>query len=65
MRAKLNQCKCGKTYNLNEIGTTETLCSSCNDKIKSEIRKSDILRKAINRNNEVSSNLERLSGIDE
>lgn len=65
MRAKLNQCKCGKTYNLNETGTTENLCSSCNDKIKAEIRKKDAIRKSLNRSDDVSSNLERLSGIEE
>lgn len=65
MRAKLNQCKCGKTYNLNEIGTTETLCSSCNDKIKAEIRKKDTIRKSLNRKDSVSCDLEKLAGIEE
>lgn len=29
MKAKLNQCVCNKTYNINETGATDTLCSRC------------------------------------
>lgn len=65
MRAKLNKCKCGKTYNLNEVGTTEALCETCNHKVKSEIRRKDALRKSLNRSDDVSINLERLSGVEE
>lgn len=65
MKAKLNQCKCGKTYNLNEIGTTETLCETCNNKVKSEIRKKDAIRKSLSRDDRISSNLEKIGGLDE
>lgn len=61
----LKLCECGKTFSLKDIGTTEKLCSSCNDKIKAKIRKQDAMRKAINRDDRISSNLERLGGIDD
>lgn len=62
----LNQCEtCSKTYSLKEIGVNEKLCSTCNDKIKNEIRKKDALRKALNREDRISPNLEKLGGIDE
>lgn len=65
MKAKLNQCECGKTYNINETGATETLCARCNEKLKYKLRKKDNLRKNLNRDDKVSSNLERLGGIVE
>lgn len=64
MRAKLNKCKCGKTYNLNEVGTTEALCETCNHKVKSEIRRKDALRKSLNRKDSPSVDLEKLADID-
>lgn len=57
----LKECEtCNKTYNPKETGTTEILCSSCNNKIKAEIRKKDALRKSLNREDGISSNLEKL-----
>ena len=62
----LKECEtCNKTYNPKETGTTESLCASCNNKIKLEARIKDNLRKSLNREDRVSSSLERLSGIDE
>lgn len=60
----LKQCKCGKTFNIQDIGVSENLCSTCNSKIKSEIKRKDALRKNLNRDDKVSSNLERLGGIE-
>lgn len=65
MKANLNQCERGKTYNINETGATETLCARCNEKLKYEIRRKDDLRKNLNRDDKVSSNLEKLSEIVE
>lgn len=65
MKANLNQCVCNKTYNINETSATETLCSRCNEKNKFETRKKDNLRKNLKRDDKVSSNLERLGGIEE
>lgn len=65
MKLQLNKCKCGKTYNLKEVNTTNELCSTCNEKVKNEIRKKDSIRKSLNRDDRVSSNLEKLSDIVE
>ena len=65
MKLQLNKCKCGKTYNPKEVNATSELCSTCNEKVKNEIRKKDALRKSLNRDDRVSSNLEKLGGIDE
>lgn len=65
MKANLNQCLCNKTYNINETGATDTLCSRCNEKLKYEARKRDNLRKNLNRDDKVSSNLEKLGNIYE
>ena len=65
MKLQLNKCKCGKTYSLKEVNATSELCSTCNEKIKNEIRKKDAIRKSLNRDDRVSNNLERLEGIDE
>lgn len=65
MKLKLNKCKCGKTYNPKEVNATSELCSTCNEKILKEKRTKDALRKSLNRDERVSSNLEKLSGIDE
>lgn len=65
MKANLNQCVCSKTYNINETGATDTLCSRCNEKLKYKLRKKDNLRKNLNRDDNVSSNLEKLSEIVE
>lgn len=62
----LKECEtCNRTYNLKETGTTESLCTSCNDKLNFESRRKDALRKSLNRDDRISSNIERLSGIDE
>ena len=65
MKANLNQCVCNKTYNINETGATEILCSRCNEKLKYETRRKDNLRKNLNRDDKVSSNLEKLGSIYE
>ena len=65
MKPQLNKCKCGKTYSLKEVNATSELCSTCNEKILKEKRTKDALRKSLNRDDRVSSSLERLSGIDE
>ena len=65
-KLKLNQCKCGKTYSLNEVNATEKLCSVCNEKILDAARKKDALRKATNRESAgFCKNLEKLGGIDD
>lgn len=61
----LKQCKCGKTFNLKETGTSETLCAVCNEKVKAEIRKKDSIRKSLNRKDSPSVELEKLAGIEE
>lgn len=65
MKLVLLKCKCGKTYNPKEVNATNELCSTCNEKVKNEIRKKDALRKSLNRDDRVSNNLDKLSGIDE
>lgn len=65
MKANLNQCVCNKTYNINETGATDTLCARCNEKLKYKLRRKDNLRKNLNRDDKVSSNLEKLSEIVE
>lgn len=60
----LKQCECGKTFNPKETGTTETLCATCNNKVKSEIRKKDAIRKSLNRDDRVSNNLEKLGDLE-
>ena len=65
MKLQLNKCKCGKSYNLKEVNATSELCSTCNEKILKEKRTKDALRKSLNRDDRVSSNIERLGGIDE
>lgn len=65
MKLQLNKCKCGKTYSLKEANATPELCSTCNEKILKEKRTRDALRKSLNRDDRVSSNIERLGGIDE
>lgn len=65
MKLQLNKCKCGKTYSLKEVNATSELCSTCNEKVKNEVRKKDAIRKSLNRDDRVSNNLERLEGIDE
>ena len=65
MKANLNQCECGKTYNINETGATDTICLRCNEKLKYKLRRKDNLRKNLNRDDKVSSNLEKLSEIVE
>lgn len=61
----LKQCECKKTFNPKDFGASDDLCPSCNNKIKAEFRKKDALRKSLTRDDRISSNLERLSGIDE
>ena len=65
MKLQLNKCKCGKTYNPKEVNVTSELCSTCNEKIINEKRRKDAIRKSLNRDDRVSSSLERLSGIEE
>ena len=65
MKLQLNKCKCGKSYNLKEVNSTPELCSTCNEKIINEKRRKDAIRKSLNREDRVSSSLERLSGIEE
>ena len=66
MKLILLQCNnCNKTYNQKQDNSTSELCSSCNEKILKEKRTKDALRKSLNRDDRVSSSLERLSGIDE
>ena len=65
MKLQLNKCKCGKTYSLKEVNATSELCSTCNEKIINEKRTKDSFRKSLNRDDRVSSNIERLGGIDE
>ena len=60
MKLQLNKCKCGKTYSLKEVNATSELCSTCNEKVKNEARKKDALRKSLNRDERVSSNIEKL-----
>lgn len=60
----LKQCECGKTFNPKDFGASNDLCPSCNNKIKVEARKKDALRKSLNRDDRISSNLEKLGGID-
>lgn len=60
----LKQCKCGKTFNPKEIGTSDNLCAVCNEKVKAEIRKKDSIRKSLNRKDSVSCDFEKLSGIE-
>lgn len=64
-KLKLKECKCGKTFNPKENGTSETLCATCNEKVKSEIRKKDAIRKSLNRKDSPSVELEKLAGIEE
>ncbi len=56
---------CNKTFNPKEAGATEILCESCKTKIKLEARKKDNLRKSLNRDDMISSNLEKLGDICE
>lgn len=65
MKLVLLECKCGKTYNPKEVNATSELCSTCNEKILKEKRTKDALRKSLNRDDTVSSNIERLSGIED
>lgn len=66
MKPILNECKCGKTYDINSVNATEKLCPHCNEKGITEAKRKEALHKAINRKgSKVSSNLERLAGIDE
>lgn len=66
MKLVLLECKtCKKTYNQKQENSTGELCSTCNEKILNEKRKRDNLRKSLNRDERVSSSLERLGGIDE
>lgn len=66
MKAKLNQCKrCGKTYNLNETGTNDNYCCTCNEKRINDFRKKDSLRKKDSRDERISNNLEKLAEIEE
>ena len=60
MKLQLNKCKCGKTYSLKEVNATSELCSTCNEKILKEKRTKDSLRKSLNRDDRVSSNIEKL-----
>lgn len=60
MKLQLNKCKCGKTYSLKEVNATSELCSTCNEKILNEKRRKDALRKSLNRDDRVSSNIEKL-----
>lgn len=60
-KLELNQCKkCQRTYNPKEVNATSELCSTCNEKIKNQARKKDALRKSLNRDDRVSSNIEKL-----
>lgn len=65
MKLQLNKCKCGKTYNAKEVNATSELCSTCNEKIKNEIRKKDAIRKSLNRDDRASNNLDKLGGYYE
>lgn len=61
MKLVLLECKnCNKTYNPKEINATSELCNTCNEKIINEKRRRDNLRKSLNRDDRVSSNLEKL-----
>ena len=61
----LKECEtCNKTYSPKETGTTESLCASCNNKIKSEARIKDNLRKSLNREDGISRNLEKLGDLE-
>lgn len=66
MKLILLQCNnCKKTYNQKQDNSTDELCSTCNEKIVNEKRRKDAIRKSLNRDERVSSSLERLSGIEE
>ena len=66
MKLVLLECtNCKKTYNQKQDNSTSELCSTCNEKILKEKRTKDALRKSLNRDERVSSSLERLGGIDE
>ena len=65
MKLQLNKCKCGKSYNLKEVNSTPELCSTCNEKIINEKRRKDAIRKSLNRDDMISSNLEKLGDICE
>ena len=61
----LKECEtCNKTYSPKETGTTESLCASCNNKIKLEARIKDNLRKSLNREDGISRNLEKLGDLE-
>ena len=61
----LKECEtCNKTYSPKETGTTESLCASCNNKIKLEARRKDNLRKSLNREDGISRNLEKLGDLE-
>lgn len=64
-KLKLKECKCGKTFNPKETGTSDNLCAVCNEKVKAEIRNKDALRKSLSRKDSPSVDLEKLGGIDE
>ena len=65
-KAKLNKCEiCNKTYNLNEVGTTENYCCNCNEKRLNKIRRKDNLRKKESRSDKPSLDLEKLAKIEE
>ena len=61
----LKQCECKRSFNPKDFGASDNLCPTCNQKVKSEIRKKDAIRKSLNRDDSISSNLERLAGVED
>lgn len=66
MKLKLNNCKCGKTYNTKEVNATSELCSTFNEKQRSKTREKDALRKSLSRkdNDSPCDNLEKLGDLE-
>ena len=65
MKLILKQCECKRSFNPKDFDASDNLCPTCNAKIKSEIRKKDAVRKSLNRDDRISSNLERLAGVED